>query len=481
MTESGMVAMIVASGVPRPSRRGRRVAPLIVAAWTGGGVLAAGVPADFPAIARSGGATTVMAEGRNAFAMPLANLSRETRRAHVVGNSFFNQNWVVAPSSTTARDGLGPHFQARSCSGCHFKDGRGRPPGEGESMVSMVLRLSVPGRDTGGGPLPHPVYGGQLNEHAIPGVTVEGTTSIRYGKIEGAYPDGTPYALRKPEYRIAWGSDPAGEDLMVSPRVAPPVHGLGLLEAVAEADVLAHADPEDTDGDGISGRPNRVWDVVAGTVALGRFGWKAEQPGIRQQTAGAFVGDIGITSSLFPDENHSAAQAAAMPVLPVAGGPEIDDRLLDRVVTYVRTLAPPARRDFDDPVVGRGEAHFTALGCARCHVPELQTADEASLSELAGQTIRPFTDLLLHDMGDGLADGRPAFEADGREWRTPPLWGIGLVETVNGHTLLLHDGRARGFEEAILWHGGEAEAARLAFMALPAEERAAVIRFLESL
>ncbi|MDG2122159.1 MAG: di-heme oxidoredictase family protein [Verrucomicrobiales bacterium] len=429
----------------------------------------------------SGGTTTVFVEGRNAFATPLANISRATRRLHVVGNSFFNQNWVAAPASTVARDGLGPMFQARSCSACHFKDGRGRPPEGDEEMVSMLVRLSIAGTDASGGPLGHPVYGGQLNEHAIPGVKAEGRTTVCYEEEVGEFGDGGEYRLQRPVYTFDWAYGEVGDGLMFSPRVAPPVHGLGLLEAVAEEVVRAGADPGDSDGDGISGRVNEVWDVAVAGKRLGRFGWKAGQPSLRQQSARAFNGDIGITSAWFADENHSGVQGQQMVGLPESEQPEISEKLLDRVEVYMQTLAPPARRDVDDPEVVKGALLFEGLRCVACHVEEMRTAEEGVLEELAGQTIRPYSDLLLHDMGEGLADGRAEFMADGREWRTPPLWGIGLTEVVNGHTRFLHDGRARSLEEAVLWHGGEAEAARDGFRALGVAERAALVRFLESL
>ena len=269
---------------------------------------------------------------------------------------------------------------------------------------------------------------------------------------------------------------------MISPRIAPAVFGMGLLEAIAEAEIRARADPADADGDGISGRVNEVWSVEAGGFALGRFGWKANVSTVLQQSAGAFHGDIGITSSLFPEENCPAAQTAC------GGAPdgaanaterEVTDDRLEQVAFYTRTLAPPAARDYEERE--SGAALFFAAGCHRCHTPRHVTATDYMIDALAGQTIFPYTDLLLHDMGAGLADGRPDFEASGSEWRTAPLWGIGLIPTVNGHTRLLHDGRARDVAEAILWHGGEAEASREAFRSLSAEEREALIEFINSL
>jgi CxxC motif-containing protein (DUF1111 family) len=430
----------------------------------------------------SGGDTTVFDAGRDAFTLSARNLVGERRDPFFVGNALFNRNWVTAPSSTTGIDGLGPTFNAASCSACHFKDGRGAPPATGgEPFLGLLLRLSIPGQSEHGGPLDEPAYGGQFNHRSILGVPAEGTAAVEYTEVPGAFADGTAYSLRRPAYRLgelAFG--PIDPRVMISPRVAPAMIGLGLLAAVDEAELLARADEADADGDGISGRPNQVWDPKLGRVRLGRFGWKANQPGLEQQNAGAFVGDIGITSPLLPAENCPAPQTACA-AAPSGGAPELDQDKLDAVTYYAHLLAVPARRDFEDPEVLRGKALFQGAGCAACHTPVLETATLPGFPELEGQTVRPFTDLLLHDMGDDLADGRPDFLADGREWRTPPLWGIGLVGVVNDHTLLLHDGRARGFAEAILWHGGEAERSREAFRAMNATDRDALVRFLESL
>ena len=428
---------------------------------------------------RLGGDTTAFSSGKNAFELSARNLTNEERRMFEVGDSFFNQNWVTAPASTDARDGLGPVFNAQSCSSCHSHDGRSKPPdGPDDPERGLLFRLSIPGPE---GPLDEPAYGGQLQDRAILGVPPEGRMGIRYVEEAGSYPDGTPYSLRKPEYFIeepAFG--PPRPDTMISPRVGPVTFGMGLLEAIPESDILALADPDDSDGDGISGRPNMVWDIRADQPALGRFGWKAGQPTVEQQSAGAFLHDIGITSELQPDENCKFAQAECREA-PNGGSPEIPPFRLDRVTFYVQTLAVPAMRDVEDPQVERGARAFVNAGCAACHTPRHVTGDSHAIPALRDQTIFPYTDLLLHDMGEGLADNRPEALASGREWRTAPLWGIGLVDTVNGHTMFLHDGRARNLEEAILWHGGEAQSSLDIFKSLPADERADLIRFLESL
>ena len=432
----------------------------------------------------SGGDTTVFVTNDKAFARPLANISRLTRRQHTVGNSFFNQNWVASPASTTSRDGLGHLFNARSCSACHVRDGRAAPPKKGEISLGLVMRISLPGRLNTGGPVPDPAYGLQLSERALPGLKPEGHVQVRYEEVGGTFPDGEPFSLRRPTYDIVdLGAGPLSPDTKFSPRVAPAVHGLGLLAAVDDETLRAQADPNDLDGDGISGKVNMVWDYEGKKLVTGRFGWKANQPSLRQQTAGAFVGDLGITSPLFPDENHttSYAELHKFVSMPNDEQPELTAKILQRVTAYLQTLAPPARRDVSDPAVRQGQRLFAAMKCASCHTPELKTGDFHQLAELRNQTIRPYTDLLLHDMGAGLADGREDFEASGQEWRTPPLWGIGLQERVNGHTTLLHDGRARNLTEAILWHGGEAEISRERFLNSTREERSALLSFLESL
>ena len=426
-----------------------------------------------------GGDTTAFSDGANAFELSARNLPNDIRRTFEVGDSFFNQNWVTAPASTEARDGLGPTHNALSCSSCHSHDGRGKPPDHPDDPErGLLLRLSIPGPN---GPMDEPRYGGQLQDRAILGVPGEGRIVIDYIEAPGAYPDGTPFSLRQPTYRmedLAYG--PMSPNVMVSPRVAPATIGLGLLEAIPEASILALADPEDANGDGISGRPNYVEDVRTGETALGRFGWKANQPTIEQQSAGAFLGDIGITSSLFPNENCPEVQELCRQA-PNGGTPEVSDERLEKVTIYTQTLAVPAMRNVDDERVKEGAQLFVQTQCAACHTSRFETGDTHPLEPLHNQVIFPYTDLLLHDMGEGLADNRPDGEATGREWRTPPLWGIGLVDTVNKHTMFLHDGRARSIEEAILWHGGEAEQSRDRFMSLTKEERDALIRFLESI
>lgn len=441
-----------------------------------------------PGEALSGGDTTVRQQDHNAFSLPSANLPPLRRLDFSVGNSFFRNPWVIAPATTTARDGIGPLMNTNACQNCHIKDGRGHPPGpDAASSVSMLVRVSIPADEQHQallerlGNVPEPVYGGQLQDMANPGVEPEVRIRVDYRPVEVELDDGTQITLRGPELKLdqlAYG--PLHPQAQLSARVAPPMIGLGLLEAIPEAAILANADPDDQDGDGISGRANRVWNTRTQSTDLGRFGWKAGVPTLEQQNAQAFASDMGLTSALATLDDCTEAQLACRAAAH-GGTPEVSDKLLDAVTFYTRNLGVPARRNVDDAEVLRGKSLFHQAGCAKCHVPTFTTAAEGVEPELANQTIRPYTDLLLHDMGEGLADHRPEFIANGREWRTPPLWGIGLTEAVSGHTQFLHDGRARNLLEAILWHGGEAEQAREAVMAFDRDERAALLAFLESL
>jgi CxxC motif-containing protein (DUF1111 family) len=452
--------------------------------------LAATAQAGAPADERTAGDVTVFANGRNAFSFPAANLNDEERTRFAIGNSFFRRNWVEAPASTKARDGLGPHFIARSCGGCHVQDGRGAPPeSRDEQPVALLLRLSVPGTpDAKSGVVPEPTYGDQFSNAAVQGVKAEGRVTLRRQPVPVRLADGTRVTLQKPIYGfadLAYG--PMASKVMVSPRIAPQLIGVGLLEAIPEAEILRNAAEQAAVPGPIKGQPNRVWDAFAEAPMLGRFGWKANTATIAHQTAAAFVGDIGITSSRFANEGCTPTQSdcLAAPRGNQPGLPEIDDKTLADVVFYQATLAPPARRNVADAQVQRGEKLFGQAQCAACHRPSYITGDGPNPAmtsrALAGQRIWPYTDLLLHDMGAALADGRPDFAANGRQWKTPPLWGLGLIRDVNGHQRLLHDGRARGVLEAVLWHGGEAEASKRRVLKMSRAEREAMVKFLESL
>lgn len=438
-----------------------------------------GLRGGVPPVVLSGGAGTTFNAGREAYSTPLTNLTRKHRREFVVGNSFFKENWVSAPATTQTRDGLGPLFHARSCSSCHVMDGRGAPPAGDEVMTGLLLRLSVPGAQ---GPLPDPVYGGQLAVRALPGAEPEAEVKVTWVESEVSLTDGETVKLRRPDIKVTrWNYGDPAPGLMIGPRLAPPVYGGGLLESVPESALEKLADPEDKNGDGISGRVNRLTDVLSGKKVAGRFGWKANVASLRRQAAEAFAGDLGITTAEVPQENHTAAQAAKLSGFPGGGSPEADTLIMDRMEAYLRGLAVPARRKVNDATVQRGETIFQKLDCTMCHTSELRTGSDYPMEELRDQIIRPYSDLLIHDMGPELADNRPDGEATGSEWRTAPLWGLGLNATVNGNTFYLHDGRARSVAEAILWHGGEGAKSRDGFTQLNKEDRAALVAFLESL
>ena len=428
----------------------------------------------------SGGNATIFDASPKAFGFPLPGLDEDSRAAFFVGHSFFLRNWVAAGPPIT-RAGLGPLLNARSCSACHANDGRGRPPEPGQPLVQVLMRLSVPGAGAHHGALPDPAYGGQIQGQAILGVRPEADIVATYTELPSQFSDGEAFSLRSPTYSVTnLGYGPLAANALLSPRAAPAMIGLGLLEAVPEPALRAIGEQQAREGNGVRGRLNSVWDVAAGKMAIGRFGWKAEQPSVSQQTAGAFNEDMGLTTPLLPLESYTKSQATICETQSPASQPNVSAKILHDVVLYSRALAVPARRRMTDAAVLRGERLFQQIGCAACHVPTLQTGD-ADLPQLAHQTIRPYTDLLLHDMGDGLSDQRPVFDAKGNDWRTPPLWGIGLVSTVNGHTFFLHDGRARNLTEAILWHGGEAQTSREKFRILPKSDRDALIAFLNSL
>lgn len=443
------------------------------------------------------GAATVRARPTaDAFSQFSGNLAFDRQMNFNLGNALFTKTWVPSPSSTLASDGLGPLFNARGCQDCHLKDGRGHPPAQAaDKPVSLFLRLSVPG---GVAPqdirdwlatMPDPTYGGQLQTFAANGLAAEGAMVTTYTDLPVALGDGTVVTLRQPHYAIAdpaYGPVPAG--LQLSPRIAPQMIGLGLLEAIPAGDLLARVDEGDANGDGISGRASVVPSLELGQNALGRFGLKAGAATIRDQSAGAFAGDMGLSTALHPDPwgdctptQTTCRTAPTGQQADLRDGLEVDNQSLDLVTFYARNLGVPERRALNDPQVLRGKELIYGLNCTGCHTPKYVTARLETQPEQSFQLIWPYTDLLLHDMGPGLADDRPEGRATGREWKTPPLWGIGLTAQVSGHTQFLHDGRARSLLEAILWHGGEAQAARDAVVALPKADRDAILAFLESL
>ncbi len=458
-------------------------------------------PTDFtkpePFETNSAGAATVRdIATTDAFSQHSANMPFEREMDFKLGNALFRKTWVAAPASTKASDGLGPLYNARGCQDCHLKDGRGHTPQTPDSSrVSMFLRLSVPGGPSPAGitdwiaTSPDPTYGGQLQDLAAPGHPAEGRMDITWTETPVILGDGTTVSLRTPTYTFA---DPAygppATDLMLSPRVAPQMIGLGLLDAIPAADILTLADEDDTNHDGISGRPQIVPSVEFGTPMLGRFGLKAGAATVREQSAGAFAGDMGLSTPLHPDPwgdcttgQPTCVDAQHGQEPGVRDNLEVDEQSLDLVTFYARNLGVPERRTPDDPQVLKGKELFYATGCQSCHTPKFVTNRLDDQPEQSFQLIWPYSDLLLHDMGPGLADNRPEGRATGSEWKTPPLWGIGLTQQVSGHSEFLHDGRARSLLEAILWHGGEAQSQRDIVAALKPEDRAALLAFVGSL
>lgn len=423
----------------------------------------------------SGGEATIFSTGPDAYTFPLPLLSGDGLNRHFVADGMFGQQFVSAPADQFG--GLGPLFNQNSCEGCHVRNGRGIIPRfDGDASTGLLLRLSIPGEGPFG-LIPAPGYGGQLQHKSMFGGQPEGKVSRSEIALLIEYLDGNSVTLIQPSYQINEGYTTLPDHLLISARNAPPVFGIGLLEAIPEHDIVALADPEDADADGISGKVNMVWDVLEQRHVPGRFGWKAEQPTAAQQAADAAHNDMGLTSHYFPAE-HCEGQSNCMDGL--QSEHDVDAETVDLFAFYFQTLAVPARRNADDPGVVRGKSLFSDIGCVKCHVPRHETGTH-TIHELSGQVIFPYTDMLLHDMGPGLSDQRPVFDASGEEWRTPPLWGIGLTQVVNSEATYLHDGRARTLEEAILWHGGEAEKSKEDFRQLTLEERETLIQFLLSL
>ena len=416
---------------------------------------------------RQGGATTVDDRSGLAFTHYAKNLTPDEMQLAQAGHGPFAFKWEPPA--------LGPLYNNDACAGCHAENGRGLSRigpdfdiddngANSQSLIRCSLVEGTPG--VPGGPVPVPGFGTQLQDHAI-GAVPEVHVTLSWLELVEIYGDGTPIMVRMPQLTIV---TPDGNSLpsniLTSYREAPPIIGLGLLEAIDDGTLEALADPDDADGDGISGKINHVWDPVAQATVVGRFGWKANAPNLRAQVGGAFAGDIGLSNKVVPDPNAPDQR-------------DVSDDQLDQTVFFASVIGVPAAGVRDGQAY-RGRTLFHSMGCAGCHIPTLVTGDHP-IPELAHQTIHPYTDLLVHDMGDALTDSRSDFEATGREWRTPALWGLGLTQLVQPDATFLHDGRARTLEEAIFWHGGEAMSAREAFRTAPAQDRDALIAFLKTL
>jgi CxxC motif-containing protein (DUF1111 family) len=429
---------------------------------------------------QAGGATTVLNAGFDAFNQPATNLTGSNASAHQAGKQTFDLTFDLAL--------LDPIWIQDACSDCHVGGGRSRAPRVGTNNVPQLLfRLSMPGQNEQGENNPVPGFGNQLQPVHIDPVTKQRvTTNGPEGQVTTTYveetrklKDGGSVSLRRPSYTF---SKPLPAGAEVSPRIGSNVAGLGLLEAVSEGTILnmaarqRQANAEDPKQNPATGRVNMVWDYTTNSRRLGRFGWKAGQPSVQQQNAGAFNGDMAITTPLFPIEPGETA--------PRASGVDLSTAELTAVTAFINTLGVPAVRNTsgNQKILKEGLTLFLKAQCDACHVPRLQTGNLPGFPEVSNQVITPFTDLLLHDMGPDLADNRPEFNANGQEWRTAPLWGLGLSQATSGHTLLLHDGRARNVTEAILWHGGEAQRSRKFFQEeMSAQEREQLLAFINSL
>jgi len=442
---------------------------------------------------RPGGEMTHKRISTRSFIYPGQGVSRKQQLDFWTGFSFFRDPWVIAPSSTKDRDGLGPLFNARSCIACHTAGSRGEMSEPGKSLpTALVIRLGLADDGAKADAMSEHAYGGQIQPRAIrfnqgklpEKPKGEAWLDLSYQPLTGTYPDGESYELQRPSYRLtdlAYGDMPAR--IKPSPRLAPNVFGAGLLDAISEEALLAQEDADDSDKDGISAKYNRVMDIRTGEQKPGRFGFKAKHPTLSQQVAAAFRDDIGITSRLFPEESCTPSQQSCLQSAKLSEhtAEEIPDKLLSLVVTFNSLLGVPPMRNQGSERVAKGRSLFNQAGCHQCHTPSYTTASDYADASLANQTIWPYTDLALHDMGSELADGVIEGSANGREWRTAPLWGIGLQQKITGQQRFLHDGRARTIEEAILWHGGEANAAREKFKQLSKEQRQSLIFFVNSI
>ena len=415
---------------------------------------------------------TIFDASSNAFKAPINDLSEDDMAKHLVGDGFFESRFVTSPA--VVNPGLGPLFNNTGCDGCHQKEGRGKPMvGRGPQGSQMLVFVSMPTGEpeVPGGPVPVPGIGFQILDQAVFGQTPNAVVSLTWEEQpEQTFEDGTPYTLRKPKLNLTLADGSAfPSGMLQSVRQPLPVFGLGLLEAIPEADIIAN---ESATGK-VPGRLNWVWSVTENSKVLGRFGRKASIPSVVEQAGKAFALDIGLVNEVFKEIAQGATGPNDEPI-------EISKEAIDGAAFYLQTLAVPARRNMKDTEVLRGETLFTELGCVGCHQPQWKTGDHA-VKGLANQVIFPYSDFLLHDMGEGLADNRPDFEANGKEWRTPTLWGIGLTETILPQASYLHDGRARSLPEAILWHSGQAEGMKEGFRRLPVSDRDALIKFLRSL
>lgn len=413
---------------------------------------------------------------------PKKGLNNEEHDKFMLGRSFFSIPWVEAPSVTTARDGLGPLFNANSCISCHPKNGRGTLFTKNNlPSRALIARLSIKSDDSlehkellkYQGFVPEPVYGNQLAINGIFGVDFEGKIKIDFEEKEVVFPDGEKQVLLKPKYSLTdlnYGD--LHKDVNISYRIAQTLNGMGLIALISDEDILANEDVDDKDGDGISGRANWVYSKITKKTELGKYTWKASVAFLKEQIANAASNDIGLTTSVNPSENCTDFQEACKNAPKAKDSIDLPDERLDSIAFYLKNIksyTPKNTKEYNE-----GLALFEVISCSKCHITSFNTKD--------GFKISPFSDFLLHDMGEDLSDGRVEFLASQNEWRTAPLWGLALHKKINKEEpRLLHDGRARNYQEAILWHGGEAQNSKESYMNLPKEKREKLIKFLEEL
>ena len=481
------------SSMRAPSARGRWVPWLTRSAFTVGALLVLGACGDDDTLfdapvydtahVQAGGSTTVNHYPGLPYDAPARDLKTPALATFAAGQAVFEQVWQVAPETPAAigtahssRLGLGPLYNADSCAACHPRNGRGSVAG-----IGLLLRLSRPLTADGTRFAPDPVYGEQLQHRAVPGLAIEASMRRTWRQREEQLADGSTVTLREPFYQVeSWNWGDPDRETSWSARLAPALIGLGLLEAIPDAAILAEASSQSERKDKISGQPSWVLELRSGQLRLGRFGWKAQHPTVEQQVANALQQDIGLSTIIYPASVCTPAQTACHRGVQQSGAEQIEvpRKVLDELVYYARHIAVPAPRNVNDIMFQRGRLQFHRAGCAACHRPSWTT--EAPPGGVS-QKIWPFTDLLLHDLGSGLAAPNGEGDVAGVQWRTAPLWGIGLALAANPETGFLHDGRARTLLEAVLWHGGEAQAASDAVRQMSAEERDSLLTFLRSL
>ena len=419
---------------------------------------------------KPGGIWTRDRQPMGSLMSPAQHLNPEEQLRFFSGFSFFRTPWISAPASTTARDGLGPLFNAHSCEACHINGGRGPSLMDAPARVGTVIATSEIINGVG---VPHSITGVQLDTRATYTNGREGIATISYTELAPQQIGKRAVALRQPSIQVDWNIQLEKKPTLTA-RVAPPLIGMGLLEYITVSRLESLEDAKDLNQDGISGRINWIESKQSASKMAGRFGWKANHATLESQVGTALRNDLGITNHLFPEQPCTATQNTCLNQAhgngPV-GEHEISEELFEYLVYFTRYIPPPAAAEATEKVI-KGQEHFEAVGCAACHTPSHQTP--------AG-TIWPYTDMLLHDMGEALAEPMSQGDAAGSEWRTPPLWGVGTMKKVSGHTSLLHDGRARDVLEAILWHAGEANGSRQKFVDLSTQQKRELLAFIKAL